>query len=166
MGKLGEACQDTHHDEEDPNEADHHPDRQQCLVHLDLERVVITALMIEVVVAILVRLLGGQADVVYGLVGPVLEARHRQAPQPRTGLLLELGEGVRGVEGPVPVAVVPEGVVDSGELDGPDGVQVDPGQDQVKLLAVIHSDHPGVQVLVVRGRPEKKIKVTIQPRTW
>ena len=159
MGKLGEASQDTHHAEEDPNEADHHPDWQKGLVHLDLERVVVAALVVEVVVAVLVGLLGGQADVVDGLVGPVLQAGHRQAPETRTGLLLEVREGVRGVEGPIPVAVVPEGVVDGGELDGPDGVQVDPGQDQVELLAVIHSDHPIVQVLVVRGRPEKKIEI-------
>ena len=153
MGTLGEASQDTHHAEEDHDEADHHPDRQEGLVHLDLERLVLAALVVEVVVAVLVGLLGGQADVVDGLVGPVLEAGHRQAPQPRARLLLEVCECVRGVEGPVPVAVVPEGVVDGGELDGLDGVQADPGQDQLKLLAVIDRDGPRGQVLVVRGCP-------------
>ena len=40
-----------------------------------------------------------------------------------------------------------------GELDGLDHVQVDPGEDEVERLVVVHRDPTRLQVLVVRRRP-------------
>ena len=40
-----------------------------------------------------------------------------------------------------------------GLVDGLDHVQVDPGEDEVERLVVVHRDPTRLQVLVVRRRP-------------
>ena len=45
-----------------------------------------------------------------------------------------------------------------GELDSLDPLQVGPGENQVELFIVKDCDPPSLQVLVVRGRPEKTSK--------